>query len=61
MQMVRINSLADYESLPINRWGIPEPTWEEKREEALESGLDLVIMPGLAFDRTKARLGHGKG
>ncbi len=26
-----------------------------------EKGLDLVVMPGMAFDRSMARLGHGKG
>lgn len=25
------------------------------------SGLDLVVMPGMSFDRTMGRLGHGKG
>ena len=23
--------------------------------------LDLIVMPGMLFDRTRARLGHGKG
>ncbi|KAH9868857.1 hypothetical protein J1614_007932, partial [Plenodomus biglobosus] len=26
-----------------------------------EAGLDLIVMPGMAFDATLARLGHGKG
>jgi 5-formyltetrahydrofolate cyclo-ligase len=30
-------------------------------EEHAENGLDIVIMPGLAFDRHLERLGHGKG
>ena len=33
----------------------------EKAEESTEDGLDIVIMPGVAFDRYLKRLGHGKG
>ncbi|KAI8816617.1 uncharacterized protein EV422DRAFT_571587 [Fimicolochytrium jonesii] len=52
----------DFRSLPKNKWGIAEPPLEEARENALEKdGLDLIIVPGLAFDREGWRLGHGKG
>jgi len=62
MEMVRLDSWVDYLSLPHNRWGIPEPGHDEPREEALESeGLDLIVMPGVAFDAERNRLGHGKG
>ena len=62
MQMVLIKSFQDYSSLPVNSWGIPEPSWEEEFQDPVEfGGLDLIIMPGLVFDITKARLGHGKG
>lgn len=27
----------------------------------LKQGLDLVLVPGLAFDRQRRRLGHGRG
>ncbi|GES94553.1 5-formyltetrahydrofolate cyclo-ligase isoform X1 [Rhizophagus clarus] len=59
MEMVKLNSYKDYLSLPVNRWNIPEPGHDEVRDIANE--LDLIIMPGLAFDHQGNRLGHGKG
>ncbi|KAF9307256.1 hypothetical protein BGZ74_008144 [Mortierella antarctica] len=63
MDMVKIESWDDFLALPKNSWGIPEPKVEEARENALDTprGLDLIVMPGLAFDRTGTRLGHGRG
>ncbi|KAJ3015326.1 hypothetical protein HKX48_004665 [Thoreauomyces humboldtii] len=62
MDMVRLSSWEDYQALPHNRWRIPEPPLDEIRENALDrEGLDLIIVPGLAFDRAGWRLGHGKG
>jgi 5-formyltetrahydrofolate cyclo-ligase len=62
MQMVRLQSFKDYESLPINSWGIPEPIWNEQMQtESDFGGLDLVIMPGVIFDKSRSRLGYGKG
>ncbi|KAF9177923.1 hypothetical protein BGZ50_008241, partial [Haplosporangium sp. Z 11] len=63
MDMVKIESWDDFLALPKNSWGIPEPGFDEQRENALETsrGLDLIVMPGLAFDRTGTRLGHGRG
>lgn len=41
----------------------PSPgTERESRQHAVEQvGLDLVVMPGMAFDNNMGRLGHGKG
>ena len=63
MEMVRLRDLEDYERLPRTRWNIKQPPLEEDREEALQSeaGLDLIIVPGLAFTRTGARCGRGRG
>lgn len=44
--------------LKKNRYGIPEPAIN--RFIDLEK-LDLVLVPGLAFDRQRNRLGRGKG
>lgn len=76
MDMVRLESLQDYESLGRDRWGIPsvDPATVHSRPRILgEPGvlrsdlatLDMMVMPGVAFDVDQAgsvrRLGHGKG
>lgn len=62
MMMFEINSLAEIHSFPLTRWGIPEPPMEivsatEQNTEAIE----VIILPGCAFDSRCNRLGHGKG
>ena len=51
--MVRLTSWEDYLSLPTTSWNIKQPPESDaNRENALSSGgdgLDLVIVPGLAF------------
>lgn len=60
--MVELKSWDDYKTLPKNSWGIPEPTPQEQRVNCFEvGGLDLIIMPGLAFDKQGNRIGYGKG
>ncbi|ODQ51630.1 5-formyltetrahydrofolate cyclo-ligase-like protein [Saitoella complicata NRRL Y-17804] len=62
MSMVPISSVSSLTALPRNKWGIPEPTEEDPAEEALSTGgLNLIVVPAVAFDRDMARLGHGKG
>lgn len=64
MDMVRLNDIADYESLERDKWGIPsiDPTTVSQRERILDgpvrheqadnpqATLDLILMPGVAFD-----------
>ncbi|POY70545.1 hypothetical protein BMF94_6459 [Rhodotorula taiwanensis] len=65
MRMVRLTDLDHFERLEANRWGIREV--DPKEVESLEDdsdpegGLDLLIVPGLAFDPYRRRLGHGRG
>jgi 5-formyltetrahydrofolate cyclo-ligase len=44
---------------PAGRYGIPEPAVDSPRLEP--EGIDVVVVPGLAFDREGYRLGWGGG
>ncbi|XP_034734333.1 5-formyltetrahydrofolate cyclo-ligase [Etheostoma cragini] len=63
MDMLKLNSLQDIETLPLTSWNIRQPPEDDiSREEALSTGgLDLILMPGLGFDKSGKRLGRGKG
>ncbi|EME44089.1 hypothetical protein DOTSEDRAFT_129178 [Dothistroma septosporum NZE10] len=78
MEMLRLNSLKEYESLAHDSWGIPSLGSGSvgRRENAMgakgfassedgsdgaNEGLDLIVVPGVAFDREGARTGHGAG
>ncbi|KAJ5924951.1 hypothetical protein N7454_007590 [Penicillium verhagenii] len=64
MDMLALESMTEYELLQPDKWGIPslQPAQVPGRRNGLkENGLDLIVMPGMAFDREFRRLGHGKG
>lgn len=69
MEMVRLLDMADYERLPLTKWQIRQPDAEDagRRETASSTGgLDLIVVPGVAFSGAGrragvARLGHGMG
>jgi len=76
MDMVELHSMSDFESLQPDKWGIPTPSTDSIASRAncfggkaitngdmthVSDGLDLIVMPGMAFDSTFGRLGHGKG
>jgi 5-formyltetrahydrofolate cyclo-ligase len=76
MDMVELQSMNDFESLQPDKWGIPTPSEDSISSRAncfggmgitngnttdISEGLDLIVMPGMAFDSHYGRLGHGKG
>jgi len=49
-----------YKDWPRNKWGIPEPPVDDA-SVAQPGDIDLLVVPGLAFDWRGHRLGQGKG
>ena len=58
MKFYYINSTDE---LKPGRFGIPEPQPEEGTREALPDEADVMIIPGVAYDRQHNRVGHGAG
>jgi 5-formyltetrahydrofolate cyclo-ligase len=76
MDMVELRSMSDFDTLKPDKWGIPTPDSDSIASRAncfggngitkgdvgaASNGLDLIVMPGMAFDTGFGRLGHGKG
>ena len=63
MIMVRTSSMDQLKQTGIfNKWNILEPAVDTHTIDNTYTGIiDLVIIPGVAFDRGGNRLGHGKG
>ncbi|KAK8844825.1 5-formyltetrahydrofolate cyclo-ligase [Kwoniella newhampshirensis] len=71
MRMFRLYSPDDLERCPLDKWGILDPgeyrrdvaVDDSPRENAMSSKsqpLDLILIPGVAFDEECNRLGRGK-
>ncbi|EDK41486.2 hypothetical protein PGUG_05584 [Meyerozyma guilliermondii ATCC 6260] len=60
MSMIHVPSLGDVHNLePQGKYRLLEPT--EGTEVFNTAGLDLLILPGMAFTKSGRRLGHGAG
>ena len=56
--------LESFEELVPGMWNILEPPrnrWGESNKEIRPSELDIVLVPGVAFDRNGGRVGNGAG
>lgn len=64
MRMFPLQSEEEVSSFPLTKWKIPEPSAELvlSREDGVVAGdIDVVVVPGMAFDAGCNRLGHGRG
>lgn len=68
MELLRVMDVRDdqsgtlfYQSWPKNKWGIPEPPPDMVQIAAQPGDIDLLVVPGLGFDRHGNRIGQGKG
>ncbi|KAI4737996.1 nagb/rpia/CoA transferase-like protein [Aureobasidium sp. EXF-12298] len=76
MDMLQLADEDDYASLQPDKWGIPsipkdtvsdransfgERGVSDGGSPAPDAGLDIILMPCMAFDQDLDRLGHGKG
>lgn len=53
------HAITSLDDLAPNRWGVPEP--ESRFQQVQPADLSIVIVPMLAGDYRKNRLGYGKG
>lgn len=56
MIAVEINN---FNNMTVDKWGILEPSGVDKNN--IGKDFDLIIMPGVAFDRNGNRIGYGGG
>ncbi|RUS45331.1 5-formyltetrahydrofolate cyclo-ligase [Cohnella sp. AR92] len=60
-QGMELRVLDNPSSWGTGPWGVPEPDPARTAEYEAEAPIDLVLVPGLAFDEFGGRLGYGGG
>jgi len=60
LSQLRLYEIKDIKEICLGYFGIPEPDVSEHRSMKAED-MDLIIVPGVAFDKNCKRLGYGKG
>ena len=60
MELVQVKHLQ-LDEWPRNKWQIPEPPSDWPVLQLDSDSVDLMVLPGVAFDRSGHRLGQGKG
>jgi 5-formyltetrahydrofolate cyclo-ligase len=63
MFMLEVESMERILSFPLSNWGIPEPSLDyiaTKNDETESGTIDMIYVPGVAFDPKCGRLGHGR-
>jgi len=63
IHMLEVHNMQDIDLCPRNKFGIAEPPLESSRANVLDHVADvgLIVVPGMAFDESGRRLGHGRG
>jgi 5-formyltetrahydrofolate cyclo-ligase len=55
-----LSSLEKFQDLQVGSYGILEPRPDKIKEASIDK-IDLIIVPGVGFDLSGHRIGHGKG
>lgn len=61
MVMLEVKSMSELDSFPRGAYSIPEPPLDGRARAPQDVHLDLVIVPGVAFDINGRRCGNGMG